>query len=242
MNIFKLLLTMVFFVISVFIFGQTNIQKTENLSYIEVIGTSEKEVIPDEIYLGIIIREKYLNKVKVSVEEEEEKLKLALKSLGIDLTNLYLTDINADFVKVRWYKKDVMMKKDYTLKVSDATTLGLVFQELDNIGIDDAFISKVSHSKLDSLKKEVRISAIKAAKDKAEYVLLAIGEQIGKPLIIKENEPSSVSNTSSYVRGSRSGGFVTYSDGVKSSDKKEDEMQFQKIKIETTMYVKFLIK
>lgn len=241
MKNFKLLMTLVFLLASLFAFGQVNIQKTEELSYIEVTGIAKKEVIPDEIYIGIVVKEKYVNKVKVTVEEEEEKLKLALKSLGIDLTKLYVSDVNADFVKVRWHKKDVMKKKDYTLIVSDATIVGQVFQELDNIDISDAFISKVNHSKIDSLKKEVRICAIKDAKDKAEYVLSAIGEQIGKALSIKENEPVSLSYTTGGVRGSR-GGSVVYIDGVKMSDKKEDEMQFQKIKIQTTMYVKFAIK
>jgi hypothetical protein len=98
---------------TIFAFGQTNTSKTEE-PYIEVTGTAEKEVVPDEIYIGIIICEKYVNKVKVTIEEQEEKLKTAVKLLGIDLTNLYLSDANADYTKIRWQKKDVLTKKDYT--------------------------------------------------------------------------------------------------------------------------------
>jgi len=96
----------------------------------------------------------------VTIEEQEEKLKAAVKSLGIDLTNFYLSDANADCVKIRWQKKDVLTKKDYTLKVSNATSVGQVFQELEKLEITDASISKVSHSKIDSLGKEVRNSTI----------------------------------------------------------------------------------
>lgn len=243
MNKLKQLLTMAFLLTTILTYGQTNNPKTEEQPYIEVTGTAEKEVVPDEIYIGIIIREKYVNKVKVTIDEQEEKLKNAVKSLGIDLTNLYLSDANADYVKVRWQKKDVLTKKDYTLKVANATTVGQVFQELEKLEITDAFISRVSHSKLDSLRKEVKIIAIKAAKDKADYLLAAIGEQTGKPLIIKENEILPLSNISGVnVRGSRSDEELYYVDGIKVRDKENDEIQFQKIKLQTSIYVKFSIK
>ena len=170
MNKLKQLLTMAFLLTTILTFGQINSTKTEEQPYIEVIGTAEKEVVPDEIYIGIIIREKYVNKVKVTIEEQEEKLKSTVKSLGIDLTNLYLSDANADYVKIRWQKKDVLTKKDYTLKVSDATSVGQMFQELEKLEITDAFISRVGHSKIDSLRREVKIMAIKSAKDKADYL------------------------------------------------------------------------
>jgi len=147
MNKIKQLLTMAFLLTTILTFGQTNMTKTEEQPYIEITGTAEKEVVPDEIYIGIIIREKYVNKVKVTIEEQEEKLKNAVKSLGIDLTNLYLSDANADYVKIRWQKKDVLTKKDYTLKVSNATTVGQVFLELEKLEITDAYISRVNHSK-----------------------------------------------------------------------------------------------
>ena len=243
MNRLKQLLTMAFLLTTILTFGQTNTPKTEEQPYIEVTGTAEKEVIPDELYIAIIIRERYVNKVKVTIEEQEEKLKVVVKSLGIDLTNLYLSDANADYVKIRWQKKDVLTKKDYTLKVSNATTVGQVFQELEKLEITDAFISRVNHSKMDSLRKEVKILAIKAAKDKADYLLTAIGEQTGKPLIIKENETLPLSNVSGvYNWAGLSERKLYYVDGIKVRDKEEDEIQFQKIELQTSIYVKFSIK
>ncbi len=243
MNKIKQLLTMAFLMTTIFAFGQNNASKTEEQPYIEVTGIAENEVVPDEIYIGIIIREKYVNKVKVTIEEQEEKLKTAIKLLGIDLTNLYLSDANADYVKVRWQKKDVLTKKDYTLKVTNATTVGQVFLELEKLEITDAFISRVNHSKMDSLKKEVKIQAIKAAKDKADYLLTAIGEQTGKPLVIKENEIlHNQTRANVNIRGSRSESTEYFIDGIKVSDKENNEIQFQKIKIQTSIYVKFSIK
>ena len=142
--------------------------------YIEVTGVAEQEVVPDEIYVSIIIREKYSNKEKVSIQVQEEKLKGQLKSLGIDMSNLFLADANADLITIRWKNTGLLTQKEYTLKLSNATQVGQVFQQLDKLDITDAGIQRVHYSKLDSLKKEVKIAAIKAAKAKADYLLAAI--------------------------------------------------------------------
>jgi len=112
-----------------------------------------------------------------------------------------------------------------------------VFQQLDKLEITDAFIAKVNHSKLDSLNKEVKILAIKAAKNKADYLLTAIGEQTGKPLIVEERENGITSRAKVLYSG-------RYVDGVRvtSDSDKEEELQFKKIKIEAFIYVKFAIK
>ena len=223
-------------------FGQTKVDCEEE-PYIEVTGSADQEVTPDEIYINIIIREKYVNKEKVTIESQEEKLKTYLKDIGVDIKNLYLSDANADYVKVKWRTKDVLTKKDYTLKVSSATTVGQVFQQLDKLEITDAFIAKVNHSKLDSLKKEVKILAIKAAKNKADYLLTAIGEQTGKPLIIQECENGISQKAGVTLKGSRSIETPYIIDGINiSGSDKEEELQFKKIKIEAFIYVKFAIK
>ena len=177
-------------------FAQTTINVAEERPYIEVTGTAEREVIPDEIYVEIVILEKYVNKVKVTIEEQETKLKAALQAVGIDLEDLAVSNTNANYVKVRWQKKDVVTKKSYNLKVADANTLGNVFEQLDKLEITNAYIERVDYSKMDSLRKEVKILAIKDAKDKANYLLNAIDERIGEPLIIRETENFEVGRAS----------------------------------------------
>jgi len=198
-------------------------------------------VVPDEIYISIVIKEKYNNKEKVTIEVQETKLRDAVKSLGIDLSNLSLSDANADYVKIRWQRKDVLTKKDYLLKVPDATTVGKVFMELEKLEIKDAWIARVHHSQMDSLRKEVKILAIKAAKAKADYLLAAIGEQTGKPVIVKETEISETRtrNTQSVMINTRH----RYSeDDFDKSSLKDEEIEFRKIKIDAGVYVKFLIR
>jgi len=238
-NMNKLLTLCVMIVLNSSVFAQVIKNPEDQRPYIEVRGSSEKEVIPDEIFISIVIRERFENREKITIESQEEKLKSLLKEINIDLSNLSLSDANADYVKVRLKTKKVLTKKEYILKVSNAETVGKVFEKLDQLSITDAYILKVNHTKIEELKKEVRIAAIKAAKDKADYLLGAIGQLTGKPLIVNEmdyNYPivSNVSLSRNYVSG-------VYSDDKGGYDS-EPAIEFQKIKIQSAIYVKFEIK
>jgi len=203
--------------------------------YIEVNGSGELEVIPDEIFVSITIRERSANKKTISVEEQEQNLKNALKNLKVDLKNLSVSGANSDFVRVDWRKKGVITQKQYSLKLGNATILGQVFAELDKLEITDAFVSHVQHSKIDSLRKLVKIMAIKAAKNKADYLLAAIGEKTGKALIVRENDAAYYPQPMwANVRG------TDKLDG--NSEPPADPIDFKKIKVESSIYVKFGIQ
>ncbi|MCH8330127.1 MAG: SIMPL domain-containing protein [Bacteroidetes bacterium] len=216
------------------VFAQPN--KTDKIEqpFIEVTGTAENEIIPDEIYIEITLRERHEGKENITIDKQEADLKEALKSIGLDLDDLSLSDAIANYVRVKWRKKDVITKSEYVLKVNDALTVGKVFEKLDELKIEDANILRVDHSKIDSLRKEVRIMAIKAAKDKAIYLLTAIGEQIGKPLIVRESGALPFSNLA-LPRNVGISGY--YSQGY-DADK---VIQFQKINLRSSIYVKFEI-
>lgn len=207
---------------------------------IDVIGIAEKEVVPDEIYIRLLIRERQGNKEKITIAQQEEKLKSALVAIGIDLANLYLADADANFIKIKRKPNEVITQKEYTLKVATATQVGKVFQQLDRLEITDAGIMRVSHSQLDSLKKEIRILAIKAAKEKADYLLTAIGEQTGKPLYIYEIETGFMPMVSAAMQSPRSEEIANVSDVAIPAT--TDELQFNKIKLEARISVRFAIK
>lgn len=210
--------------------------------YIEVTGHFEKKIVPDEIYLSIMIKERESGRDKISVEQQEEELKQALNELSIPLENLTVSDAEADYIRLKWNKKAVISQSEYELKLSTAQELVDVLRKLDEIKIDNAFISKVSHSKIKELRKEVEIEAIKAAKTKADYLLAAIGQETGSALIINERSTS----TNEYyvdgvqVRGSRASSM----NGYETLDKAKSlgTVDFKKIKLESMIYVKFEIK
>ncbi|MFM7723888.1 MAG: SIMPL domain-containing protein [Bacteroidota bacterium] len=214
---------------------------SEVLPYIEVDGYAEKEIIPNEIYIGIILRERMENKEKVTIESQEKQLRDALTSLSIPITNLAIADANADYVKVSWQKRDVLTKKEYQLKVGNATAVGKVFQELEKLKIQDGFIDHVSHSAIDSLRKQVRIEAIKNAKEKADYLLNAIGQSTGNALIVSETLKDVVLRQDISRMSAKDLHKIS---GVIVSDfgNSPPEIEFQKIKLSYSIYTKFSIK
>lgn len=206
-------------------------------NFIEVTGTSETEVTPDEIYVTITLLERMDGKEKVTIEKQETDLKKNIKELGIDLTDLTLNSADADYGKVRRSTKDVLIKKSYLLKVRSADLLGKVYERLDKINAHDAFISKYSHSKILELQKENRIKAVKAAKEKVDYLLVALGQQAGKPIEVREQE--------NYVQNAP---MANYSNvrtmqmrTDKMSEETESEISFKKIMIRSSFLVKYEI-
>ncbi len=169
-------------------------------------------------------------------------MKQALTDLNIPLELLTVADAQADYIRVKWSKKDVISQSEYELKLSTAQQVADIFEKLDEMKIDNAFISKVSHSKIKEYRKDVEIEAIKNAKSKADYLLTAIGQETGTALIVTERS----SNSNDYyidgvqMRGARASNGILYE--VPSDDKLKGKIDFRKIKLETTIYVKFEIK
>lgn len=230
----KYLKVILFFLLIGSSYAQNNAQEP---SFIEVVGTSEKEIIPDEIYLDIFLKERMEKGEKVKLESLENKLKQELKNIGIPLENLFISDVNSVLAKTGWFTKEILSTAKYNLKVVDAKKLKQLFECFDELKIDNVTITKATHSKITELQKENRITAIKAAKDKATYLLAAIGEKVGKPIKIHEidtnNQNFAFANTIT---------INEYSSGISKVRKEKYITQFEKIILKTSMYIKFEIK
>jgi len=204
--------------------------------YIEVTGTAEKQVTPDIIFITITLKDKMVNRNTYTISAQDEKLKKGLKGIGIDLKNLFLSDASSDVLIYKNKEKGMQESVEYILQVSSAASVSQVFEMLHNNNIKEAFISKTDHSQIEAFRKEVRIDAIKAAKDKATYLLEAVGEKLGEALIITENR-----SFGSFIPQNRSNSISTNSNG----EADEDEpyfTDFKKLKIEFSYYVKYSIK
>jgi len=141
-------------------------QQTEAYpSYIIVTGNAEREVTPDEIYVGITIDESDSRSGKVTVAEQERKMVAELKKLGIDVDkDLQVGDMSGDLKSYVLRRDRVQTQKNYVLKVSDAATLGKVFQALAAIDISRMNLIKATRSDLEQIKLELRAEAMKNAR------------------------------------------------------------------------------
>jgi len=206
-------------------------------NYIEITGTAETLVTPNEIYVAIILTEKNHKK---TIEEQERLLLANLKSLGIDTDkNLSVSNFQGIYTKRFLKRNEVEKVKKYQLMVNDGETLSKTYLLLDRLNITNVSIAKVSHSDLVKIRRETKIKSLVVAKEKAKDYAAAIDQEIGKALFIKEQEYSndSYNLNSVAVRGSNFSGSYK-----QNSFSTMENLAFKKISITATVLTKFELK
>lgn len=201
-------------------------------NYIEVTGTAEMEVVPDEIYLKIVISEK--DKGKKTVEAMEKEMIKVLEKLGVQVHNdLMIKDLSSD-IKLYFLKRAaIQTEKEYQLCMHGAEKIGHLFVELEKAGISNISVDRVGHSQLEKFRQEVKINAVKAAKEKAEAFAGAIGQQAGRALYICENGNGyyPLQNTVANVRVRGAGSIES-----------TPVLDFEKIQLKYSVLVRFELK
>jgi len=204
--------------------------------FIQVSGTAKMEIVPDQIFLDIMLSEENRTDKKQLQQLEYEFISI-IDELDIPRDNLSLTDANSAFIKVPFWGKKISKSKEYQLMVKDVSTISKLFEKLDEVGISNISIAYVDHSQMTQFKKEVKINAVKAAKEKAIYLLEAIGKEIGDPISIIETDhivPSLRANVAGVsTRGAGSSSSVVYID---------NQLVFEKITLSYAILASFKIK
>ena len=187
-------------ILVLFLFVQTSIAQTteskmqkEVVKNIEVTGVAELEVIPDELYFSISLKEYFKDEKKqtdkVGLEQLEKQLIEAVKSSGLAKENLSVSGVNG-YKEWNGRRKPqyFLAGKQYQLKLNNTNDINELLSKVDDRGVEYASMSRVEHSKKEEFKKQVKINALKAAKDKATYLLESIGEKMDGVIEIKEVE------------------------------------------------------
>lgn len=153
---------------------------------IQVSGSAEQMVTPDEFIFKITLAERIEKKEKVTIEAQEAALRDELQKIGINSAkDLSIYDISAAYFRHKKVK-DVLATKNYRLVVRDLTKI-IPLQDLaDRLNVSKLDLVDTKNSRMTEIRREVKIEAIKAAKAKAEYLLSAIGEKLGKAISVSE--------------------------------------------------------
>ncbi len=204
-------------------------------SYIQVNGRAEKEIVPDEFYLSIVIDERD-SKGKISVESQQREMIAALRRQGVDVEKqLKVANLSSEFFK----KNTSVATAKYQLKLGSAAEAANVWQALDKLGISDVSILRVSHSNIDALKEEVRVEAIRNAQQSARTLAEAIGQQVGKCFYIWDSNndimPAYYNNTMA-VRSMKS------MDAGSGESAGEEPLDFKTIKLQYSVQTKFVLE
>lgn len=233
-------ISLVFLLSWVSLMAQTD-KAVSNERTIEVTGTAEMSINPNEFTFKISLYERFDNKEKITIEKQENRLKEELTKIGIDVVkDLTIADITSIFTSQK-RKKDVLGNKDYHLKIRDLTQVEKLQQIADNLDLGKMDLINVTHTDLAKFRKETKMEAVKAAKLKAEYMLEAIGEKVGKPLFIQEiiDYGDYQSYLQNMQRGSLSSNAILMSgDEMKSGE----TLSFSKIKIRYNVLARFEIQ
>lgn len=167
-------------------FAQNETFKGEH--FIEVTGSAQQEIEPNEIYTLIRLKEFEENKQKVSLEKLDADFMKALKDANIDKKRLELADAGSRLDKFGRKDKDAFREKAYQLKLTSAAELENFLAKLEPVKVSQVSITRLHHSDYEKLKIELKTKALLAARTKAETLLKSIGAEIGKPLMIRDWE------------------------------------------------------
>lgn len=171
------------FVLPVFAFAQEGF-KGEH--FVEVTGKAEREVEPNEIYVLIRLKEFEENRQKVALEKLEKDFYNALKEANIDRKRVELADIGSRLDKLGRKDKDAFRDKSFQIKLTSAGELEKLLEKLQPVKVDLVDITRLTHSDLEKIRLELKISALQAARAKAEALLKSINAEIGKPLMVRD--------------------------------------------------------
>lgn len=211
--------------------AQTGEKNFLDRPYMEVSGRAEMEVTPDRIYMIITINEKD-SKGKITLAQSEKDMMTKLKAMGIDTKkDLSVKDMSSNFKKY-WVKgSEIMTSKEYQLLVTSAQTAGTVMQELEKIGISNVSIERVDHSQMEQFRKDVKIKAVQAAREKATDLAKAIGQSAGKAIYIQEVDFSNFERNLNRISN-----VAFKAEGL---DMMAPDIEFEKIKLEYQINAKF---
>jgi len=230
-------LILIAFVLTISYAGNSQNKNFIDQPYLEVSGSADTLVTPNEIFIRILLSEKD-TRDRVSIEELEQKMVDALDGLGLDTEkDLTASDMTSNFKSYLLKGKDIIKTKLYMLKVVDANMASQVFIKLEEIGISNTSIDRVNHSDLDKLKNNMRTKAILDAKERAVSLTKPLSQEVGAAIHIVDSD-----NYVQQLQGRAAGIIVR---GAMSPEKKDmDELpkiDFEKIKISATINVKFIL-
>lgn len=178
------------FTVVIFLSAQ-NAGVDSNIPYIEVTGSADIEIEPDEIRLTVVIgnnpKKEKETTPKVTLEQAEKKLMDILSQTGITKDKIRLKDAGTGgyWPYYYWYNDrydEIGLRKEYEITVTSNSQLDKLFSLLPSPkeGFLNVNISELKNKNISEYRKQTKIEAMKAAKVKAEYLLESVGSSAGK--------------------------------------------------------------
>lgn len=229
----QLFITLSILCVTVVTFAQQNnpFPKTIN-----VTGSAETNIIPDEIYVIVTLKE-YEKKStgKVTLDKIKSDFLGYCRSIGLPDSSVTIASYEG-YNNYPWWRKRKMREELYSsiscqVKFSTSAKMDELVDKLDDDATQNFVIARLSHSKIAEYRRQLKIQAIKAAKDKAVYMAEAIGENLGAAVTITEPDDAfapdlyraAQSNSYAYLARDKDG----VADGEKGVDFKNIQLRYE---------------
>ena len=157
----------------------------QEIPYIDMNTTVEREVTPDEIFLRITIDESDY-KGKKSLEQMQMTLLEVLRRNNIDADEALSLNYMGSEVGYKLFSKEIKPKTEavYTLKLHDVITMQKVIASLEKEQITNIVLAKTRYAKEEELKCSMSVDAMRQAQAEARVLAGAVEQEIGKAISI----------------------------------------------------------
>lgn len=173
-------------------------QNQNEHKYIEVTGSAEMSIQPDEVELSVTLQDSRNN-----FEKREDEFIEICKKYKISEDQLAFKNSNSEwgYWNYWWYwwyyRSSSELMQTYKIKATTKTNLLELVKELNKPWVRNISVGNTSNKDLQAYRKEVKKEAIRMAKEKATYLLEAIDEKIGSVISIEEVNADNASSKNS---------------------------------------------
>lgn len=204
---------------AIMMLASLSINAQTNERYIEVTGTSEIEIVPDKIHYIIEIREYFEEEFDGKSKPEEYHTKVPLSQIEQKLReDLVEAGIPQDAVRTQeigdyWRKQgqDFLISKQFDITLTDFNQINEIVRRIDTKGIHTMRIGELENKDMPAYHQKGKIEALKAAQQKAAYLVEALGKKLGNVIrIVEESSNTAFPFAQSNVLSSDAASFDSF--------------------------------
>ncbi len=217
-----------------------------------VTGSASMEVIPDEIYVQVDLREyKKKGEDKTELEKIKSDFLANCKVTGISDNDISIASYDGYNLANIWQRRkkdpELLASISYQIKFNNTKLIDELVSKLDDLATNNFRITRTSHSKITEYRKQLKIQAVKAAKEKAVYLTEAVNEQLGQAIEI--NEPEEFTSSDVAISNYRDRYKAVSENAVRLDQSKnayygvvDDGVDYRKIKLRYEVKVLYALK
>lgn len=212
---------------------------------ISVTGSAEMEFVPDQIFVSVELKEYFIKNNKTDLDRIKTTFLSTCKRLSIPDSLISVSDYGGDDNAYSWKRRknpDLQSSITYEVKFTNFELLEKFASMLDDKSVERFGIAKTTHSKIIEFRKQLKMQAIQACKNKAAYLTEAIGEKAGEAITITEPREYESNYNWYYNRSSNYASNAISQTASSYSNLENGKTGFQKMKLRYEMEVVFALK